>query len=360
MPEVAPVSLTDYAALSAFLAGFPGDESGDSEAWLRRMQAWWDLNPAFDEECTRGWLLREEAAIVGFLGAIPWKFRLDGRETTVFAGTTWRVLPEYRGMSIALKRRQMDEHVDVLHLSTTPRTEVERLLKLLGYEPMREASTVEFHSTIILNFEKMLHAKLNGRPSARMLAKRAASPLRAIQSLRIRKLRRCAHEKVRRLKHADETFDDLWERTKDRFPTTHVRSAEAVNWYCFGSPEFEKTLLGYFEGERLAGWIVFLSTERRGMRFFECVDLWTEPGPRCEVIVGALVEKARRFAEQRLFDRVYLPHFDRRTEAAYRHLGLLKMSGPPRPGFCYGPSELMQALSRANSYLVLAEGDYGL
>lgn len=360
MPEVSRVSPTDYAALSAFLAGFPEDESGSADSWLRRMRTWWDLNPAFDDEFARGWMLREHDKIVGFLGAIPWKFQLGGQETTVFAGTTWRVLPEHRGMSIALKRRQMDEHEDALHFSTTPRTEVERLLKLLGYEPMRSGEGDESHSAIFLDFEKLLRTKLNGRASARALAAGAAPALDAFQRIRTRRLRRCAHEKVRELHHADEAFDDLWERTRNRYPSTHVRTAKAVNWYCFSSPDFEKKLFGYFDGDRLAGYIVFLSVERRGMRFFECVDLWIEPGPRREVILGAMVEKARRFAEAASFDRIHLPHFDRSIEVAYGRLGLLQMRSPRRPGYFLGPSELMRQMTPSNSYMVLAEGDYGL
>ncbi len=176
----------------------------------------------------------------------------------------------------------------------------------------------------------------------------------------MRRLARCAHHNVRELHRADETFDDLWDRTKDRCPSTHVRSAEAINWYCFSLPESEKTLLGYFEGDRLAGYIVFLATERRGMRFFECVDLWIEPGPKREVILGALIEKARQCAVKGSFDRMYLPHFDRPTAAAYGRLGLLKMTSQRRPGLYRGPSELMHQMAPANSYLVLAEGDYGL
>jgi hypothetical protein len=360
MPEISRVSLTDYAALSAFLAGFPDDESGGADAWLRRMQAWWDLNPAFDDETTRGWVLREQDEIVGFLGAIPWNFQLGGQETTVFAGTTWRVLPEYRGMSIALKRRQMDEHGDALHFSTTPRAEVERLLKLLGYEPMRSGEGDESHSAIILNFEKLLRAKLNGGPSARALARGAAPALAAFQRMRTRPLRRCAHQKVRQVHQADDAFDDLWERTRSRYPSTHVRNAAAINWYCFSSPEFEKTLFGYYEGHRLAGYVVFMAVERRGMRFFECVDLWMEPGPRREVVLGALIEKARRFAKKASFDRIYLPHFDKAGASAYGRLGLLQMRSPRRPGYYMGPTELMNHLTPANSYFVLAEGDYGL
>lgn len=360
MPEVSRVSEADYAALSAFLADFPDDESGRADAWLRRMRSWWDLNPAYEDAFTRGWLLRDHGEIVGFLGSIPWKFQLDGNETTIFAGTTWRVLPEHRGMSIALKRQQMHENEAALHFSTTPRAEVERLLTFLGYEPMRSGKGDETHSVIVLNFEKLLRAKLKGKASGKVIAKRAAMPLKAFQKLRMRRLGRCAHPKVRELHQADEAFDDLWERTRTRYPTTNVRTSEAINWYCFSSPELEKTLLGYFDGDRLAGYMVLLGAERRGLRIFECVDLWIEPGPRREVIMGALVEKARRCAAKKSFDLVYLPHFDRTTAAIYRKLGLLRRSGPRRPAFYMGPSELMHQLTPANSYLVLAEGDYGL
>ena len=118
---------------------------------------------------------------------------------------------------------------------------------------------------------------------------------------------------------------------------TKVRTADAINWYCFSSPEFAKTLLGYFDGDRLAGYMVFLPVERRDMRIFECVDLWIEPGPRREVILGALVEKARRCAQKASFDLVYLPHFDRTTAAIYRPAGIAAEERPAQAAALPGP-----------------------
>lgn len=360
MPEVSPVSLTDYAALSAFLAGFPDDETKSTGAWLDRMRTWWDLNPAYGESVARGWLLREQDRIVGFLGSIPWKFQLQGNETTVFAGTTWRVLPEHRGMSFALKRRQMDEQRGALHFSTTPRPEVGRLLLRLGYAPMRGGQEREAYSAFIVNVEKLLRRKVDGSPATRVIAQCAAPALKALQHLRSRPLKRCAHANVRELDRADAAFDDLWERTRTRYPSTHVRTADAINWYCFATPGLQKTLLGYFDGDRLVGYIVLQGTIRRALRIFECVDLWIEPGPGSDAILGALAEKARQCAEQASYDLVHLPHFDRAMAATYRRLGLLERSGPRRPGYYTGPAALMEQLSPGNSYLVLAEGDYGL
>ena len=360
MPEVSSVSEADYPELASFLAAFPDVESASADSWRSRMCAWWDLNPAFVDGYTRGWLLRDNGRIVGFLGSIPWRFRLGGNETTVFAGTTWRVLPEFRGMSILLKRRQMDEHQEVLHFSTTPRPEVARILNLLEYERIRRGTGTETHTAILLNVEKILRLKFRNSAWSKTIAKSLAPPLKAIQAIRMRRLGQCAHDNVRELGSAGETFDDLWRRTRDRYPSTNVRTAAAVNWYCFSSTAFEKKLFGYFDGEKLTGYIIFLSTERRGMKFFECVDLWIDPEAGRDEILGALIEKARQCAVQGSFDRVHLPHFNRETAASYRNLGLLEMKGRRKPGFYKGPRQMMDQLTPPNSYFVLAQGDYGL
>jgi hypothetical protein len=360
MPEVSNVFPEDYAELAEFLATFPGDETRSAESWLNRLRAWWDLNPAYVDSFARGWLLRESGRIVGFFGSIPWKFQLGRNETTVFAGTTWRVLPEYRGMSMALKRRQMDEHRDVLHFSTTPRKEVVRMLELLGYKEICRGPGNGDHSAIILNFEKVLRIKLQSAFLSTMLAKCLAPVLGVIQSFRIRNLKHCEHDKVREVVRADEAFDDLWNRTRMKYSNTNVRTAEAINWYCFSTKEIKKKLFGYYEGSKLCGYMVFLSTEMRGMKFFECVDLWIEPKGGQGEVLGALVERARRCAKQGSFDRVFLPHFDCQTAASYSRLGLPRMRARKRPEFFKGPRQLMEKITPANSYFVLAQGDYGL
>ena len=360
VPEVSKVSRDDYVNLAKYLAAFPEDQSQSTQSWLSRIRAWWDLNPAFEDSFARGWLLRDDGKIVGFLGSIPRKFQLRGNETTVFAGTTWRVLPEFRGMSVALKLRQMDEHGDVLHFSTTPTAEVARLLELLGYATFCRGSRDGDHSAIFLNFEKVLRARLQDATLGDMLAKRLAPVLGAIQTCFIRNLKHCGHSDVRVLERAGKEFDDLWKRTRSRYANTAIRTADAINWYCFSSKVFEKTLFGYFEGHRLVGYMVFLSTEKRGMKFFECVDAWIEPVSNQTQVRGALVEKARQYAEQGSFDRMFLPHFDRDAAASYARLGLISMRSWGKPGFLRGPRHVMDQIMTAPSYFVLAEGDYGL
>ncbi|MGH8166653.1 MAG: hypothetical protein ACREQ1_05405 [Woeseiaceae bacterium] len=363
MPVISKVSPADYAELAAFLADFPDDRSKSAASWRSRMRAWWDLNPAYADGVTRGWLLRHDGKIVGFFGSIPWQFQLDGAEATVFAGTTWRVLAEHRGMSMTLKRHQMDEHRDALHFSTTPRPEVARMLQLLGYKPIARGPDGGDHGAIILNFRKVLRLKLQGRFPGTVLAACLAPVLRAVQSFRIRRLKHYGQGNIRELCNANEAFDELWNRTRTKYSNTHVRTAEAVNWYCFSSKETKKNLFGYFDGDRLLGYMICMPTERRGMTFFECVDLWLDTSPDNQDqddVLGALVEKARQCAVKSSFDRVFLPHFDHDIAASLQRIGVPAMRAMERPEFFKGPRNVMETITAENSYFVLAEGDYGL
>ncbi len=207
----------------------------------------------------------------------------------------------------------MDEHGDVLHLSTTPRAEVERLLKLLGYEPMRSGEGDETHSVIILDFEKLLRAKLNGRASAEALAKRrraapegaaeaahaAARALRAPEGPRSPSGRRG----VRRPLGADAGHD-----TRARMSALRRRSTGTA----FRRPISRRRCS---DTSTATGWpVTSCSWPRNGAACgsSNASTCGSSPGRGAKSILGALVEKARRCAEEASFDRMYLPHFDRR------------------------------------------------
>jgi hypothetical protein len=186
--EVVAVKPGDYEELAAFLAAFPGDKS-NAEAWLLRLRAWWDENPAFSEEVARGWALRDSGRIVGFFGSIPLQFQIGGKATTAFAGTTWRVLPPYRGISMALKTRQMDEQRGTLHFSTTPAPKVAGMLKLLRYQPISNWQGGDQQSLVVFDFGKLLRRRFKDTLPGR-LAAMAATPCAAfLQWISLRKLR---------------------------------------------------------------------------------------------------------------------------------------------------------------------------
>src|SRR6185436_4976828 len=71
-----PVRADQYQALADFNARFE-DETRPVEFWLGRFRLWWDDNPAWDANATRGWTLMADGRIVGFVGVIPALFQTN-------------------------------------------------------------------------------------------------------------------------------------------------------------------------------------------------------------------------------------------------------------------------------------------
>ncbi|MBA4147305.1 MAG: hypothetical protein H0X66_04255 [Verrucomicrobia bacterium] len=358
--EVSTVQSEDYAELATFLASFPA-ETRSKERWLGRFRIWWDINPAFAGAPSRGWILRQQEKIVGFLGTIPMKIQLGGKETICFGGTTWRVLPDHRGMSMFLKRRQMQDQKDHLHVTTTPRPEVAKMLELLRYQRIDRGGGTNEQSVVVLNFEKFLRMKFDGRFAGAQIAWGFALILQCFQSLfQCFTLGKSRRADVREISKADRAFDELWERTRSRYLNTNIRTSEMLNWYCFSAKEPAKTLLGYYEGDTLFGYMMLSSSGERAMQIMECVDLWIDPARDEVSTLRALVGKAVKYARRNSFDRLVFPHFNGQTAASYRKLHLLRRPAWGRREYMTGSSGFLENITVENSYFVTAQGDYGL
>jgi hypothetical protein len=351
--EMVVVGPADYQELAAFMSNFPDVKARTVEAWIGRFRAWWDLNPAYQASFARGWALRHDGRVVGFFGSLPLKLQVAGNEATVFGATSWRVLPEGRGKSLSLKMKQLEEHKDTLHFSTTPREDLIPLLKRLGYRQIARGAGTDAQSQYIIDGARFWRGRLHP-----VLTGVAGLALSVYQALRTSALR--ARADVRELTAADAAFDDLWARTKTRFATTNIRTAAMLNWYCFAMQPADKKLLGFYEGGRLLGYMVIRLKEDVDRRMMECVDLWLDPAADERRVLAGLVGKAVDTARQAGHERVLFPHFDERTAKLFGELGLLQGPAWTKREYVKGPKELLDGITVENSYFVRAQGDYGM
>lgn len=358
--DVAVVQPADYERLATFLGEFPARRPARPGRWLELMRAWWDRNPAFDEALPRGWVVREEGKIGGFFGSLPLKFQAGYREVRAFAALHWYVLPAYRGQSLQLRLRPLDLHKQAIHFSTTPKADRLPLLTRLGYRPIPRGPGTELQSHFLLDARKFLgrqaRARLLRGPSAAV----AAPLLTVAQAYRTRRLTRLREANVRVLSRADESFDDLWERTRMRYAATNVRTADVVNWYCSAVTPSDKTLLGLYERDVLQGYMILWRKTEPGRRFLECVDVWIDPSAGEARILGGLVSKAIACAREDRAERVIFPHFNTAMAEIYRDFGLLQGPRWTKREFLKAPPEVMAGITVENSYFVWAQGDYGL
>ena len=356
MADVTLVSLADYGALAQFLADFQ-DDGFDESIWSRRLTWWWDENPAIPQENEKGWVIRSDGEIVGFLGNVPTLLQVSREMTRVHSTTTWRVAPQHRNLSMKLFFKLMELSRDSLLFDTTPADNVVEILQALKFRQLPIASA---HRRVIpLNSGNILRYKL-GSGWHKNLAGKMVAPLWDIaRFLHCRVRAELGH--VRPVERADEQFDLFWEKTKDLFANTNVRTAEVLNWFCFGNENLPKGLWGYYANSELRGYMILRNFELKkpGQRLLtlECLDLWCDPDEN--EVVEALINAACEIARRGGHDLVMFPFLTERFDGHFARLKVPRVAATRRDFFKPSP-KLVDNIREDNSYFVGAQGDYGL
>ncbi len=104
-----------------------------AETWGRRLVHWWNDNPFASLRSERGWVLRHESRIVGFLGLIPTCYAVNGRSTSAVIASTWRVDEPHRNASLPMLVKFRRLAADTLIADTTPTPKVRDILQRGGW-----------------------------------------------------------------------------------------------------------------------------------------------------------------------------------------------------------------------------------
>ncbi|NNE07819.1 MAG: hypothetical protein HKN20_04575 [Gemmatimonadetes bacterium] len=355
MPVIAPVTPESYQALAAFLAAFEGDPD-TPETWISRFDFWWDRNPSVrDNDTPRGWIVQDGDRVGGFFGVIPMAFQVLGEEMPALNATTWRVDAAYRNLSMKLMLRAIQAGTRSLLFNTTPNDKVVPMLESLKFRPLHTLTSPGQSRTcglLPLNPEPFLRSRLPG--AFRPLSGPVRPLINMYHGIRLRGLDR---EKlpVTRLTEAGAEFDDLWQRTRERYRTTAVRSAEAVDWYCFRGDRPDMILLGCRDGGRLRGYAVLWDRSDRNSRKLECVDLWVEENDGD--VVQSLVSHTRALAGELAFDVALFPYFSPALGSILGSLGLVGWKLPARKEYYRTDETRAARLPQETSFWADNHGD---
>ncbi len=356
MVRLVDITEKDYAPLARFLANF--GESAETEAlWLDRFRFWWDDNPAATEGVARGWILEDDSRIEGFFGIIPTRFQLLGKHTTAHNATTWRVSDAYRHSSMKLLFRAIKETGEGILFNNTPIEQVVPILKSLRFRPLPRESEAGDRlpcGVVVLDFKKAAELRA-GRGFAGQAGALLGAPLFALyQRFRLRNLKMNGLE-VRLLDQAGVEFDRFWEETRPVYANTSVRSAEALQWYCFRATPEEMKLFGCYREGRLAGYLIAWRRIDRNSSKLECVDLWTRPGD--DEATSALLAGTIRYAKSEAADLALFPHFSGALGKTLLRLGLFRVSTRRRGEYFKTTDEIAGRIDHRNSYFVDTQGD---
>ena len=120
-------NLMEMEDILDFLVSSPG-RSLPKDLWRRRLTHWWIENPDAYDSSPKGWTLRHQNGIVGFLGCVPIAYEIGGMLLDAVAVSTWRVLDAHRSQSLRLFMPLFQLSRKIMVLNTSPSPVVEAVL----------------------------------------------------------------------------------------------------------------------------------------------------------------------------------------------------------------------------------------
>jgi hypothetical protein len=300
----------------------------------------------------RGWILRDEQVIVGFMGIIPSRFQIFRKEIVVFNATTWYVHPDYRSESLQILIKSINYTKGSIYFYTTPSDRAIKILQKLRFHPIPRSTRKR--SFIVIDFEKVLKVKLGQSILNKFVIKIASPFFEIVQSIRMKKTNLEEINRVKRIRKADSTFDDLWERTKHIFSTTNIRNAENINWYCFNSNECEKVVLGYYLNGQLLGYAIFQDARSKSLNILECSDYWVPPD--ASKVTYALINAVYNYGSEKNYDCILFPHYNLQLENTFNGMGLFSMEDKSNAEYFKLEPEWFEKINDSNTYFA-TQGD---
>jgi hypothetical protein len=267
--RIRPVEEKDIDRLPDFLSeGFPGDPP---DLWKPRFEMWWDKNPFMNLVIPKGWVLeKDRSLIVGFMGNIPLKYQINGKVGNAAASSSWYVRPEFQGIwSVQLMNAFLKQENIQMFLSTTPVGNVERILQRFGFTPLElPFNRAEYWH--IIDYDKVFLLMTDKLSKTHKIL----SPFLKFMSFKLKVLSRLKRNYKRGLKYkqnhgdyecflctnCDDSFSNLWDKTRKSNTTTLNRDAQALNWLYFSDAVKEKRFVIKCirkPGNDLAGYIAY-------------------------------------------------------------------------------------------------------
>lgn len=339
----------DYGILSKFLANFE-DEERDEEFWLRRMNHWWDENPACKDKNIRGlYITDEEKNIIGFIGLIPTFFQFNLNTEIIYSATTWRVEKKHRKRSFLMFSQIVNEANKTFLFDTTPSTSVERILKAFKFNAFPKLNNATY-----MYFPDLKESVIKRFPFIKSISFFLAPffwILAFLQELTLKKSN--SLQNTVQILEAGKEFDDLWEETKNDCRNTNVRNADVINWLCFSGGVSKKYLFGQYEKGKLISYVIFSEIKNQYSKQLILCDIWGSQ--TSEIVLRDLFSVAIKFGKTNNFDLIIFNSFNDEQNTVLQRMRLLKRPFTQRRYY-----KSINELKAEYSYLTLLQGDYSL
>lgn len=341
----------DEAAVLAFLRdAYPGEPLKSEPTFWR----WHFLeNPHAALDDVPLWIVKDGERVVGQMATIPVQLKVGEEERRALWIIDFILLPEYRGRKLGKALMQMARET----YCTT--------MIALGYNEQSEA-VLRSHKWVSLGNINRYHLQLfPGNALAevarfgpiRHLANLLYTPFRPSPS----SLSPSPNGELRRVTMFDSSFDELWQEASTQWTCAVVRSSRFLEWQFMKQPRKSYDVLGYYEGERLAGYVVvFLRKPGPGGAPYKAAisDLCYSPQNSSEVI-DSLLKGALGLALEKRAGGLVTDILDPLIEQRLSRLGFWRIKASPP--FMAGSVERQELIyERSNWFLTRGDSDVSI
>lgn len=289
----------------------------------------WAENPVFQsiKDWPIGWVLEENALVVGYLGNIPLRYWYQGKPVLVAAARGFAVDPEYRSHTLKLIAAFFSQKTPDLLLNTSANQTAAEVFKMAHAEsvPYSDYDMAPFLVTSPLGFLSATFKHLGLPGILSRLAGILAQPALSIW-LKLRghgpRLRQWQGDlAVLKVNEISSEFDELWQRRQIKLPQTVLaeRSSVSLRWHFghLGALARQAQVLVARQKGLLVGYIILTREDSpaTGLKRYRVVDLFVEDD--VPEVIDALFELAYTTAIKNGIHIVELVGFPEKVRARF-------------------------------------------
>jgi hypothetical protein len=207
------------------------------------------------------WIIWEEESKipVGFTAVFPRRILVNGREEICWNCGDFSIEPKYRSLGVALQlRKEAKKEVNngrVLFLYAHPNDRMKIIHQRAGHQQLGCMRRYALPLRMDSYFERKFNSKL--------LGKVIAFPFNQILNLRIALDRRTTHLHVVQLDKPEfnNQHEELFLELAKKYSIIGVRDKTYLNWKYLENPNHCYSLINFFSGKQLIGYIIFSKSD---------------------------------------------------------------------------------------------------
>jgi len=286
--------------------GLSSDPSKNNWDWL------WRENPAYSEEWPLGWVLEKNGKIVGYLGNVPLKYCINGKNIRVACARGYVVDPEARSFSLKIASSFFyQKNADLLIISSANEFSA-KVYKMFQAIPLPKELYNNSLFWIIESkgfLRSALTKKLGFTKFFSSISSICISPflnswLKISEKINLNFYKKWEGQiKLISVNEIDEKFDHFWECKKLELSNTilGVRNSKIIRWHygkMFNSRDQKTTIFTAIEKGELLGYLILDRVDNPSilLKRYRISDLFVSMN-KVEII-HALLKKAIEFANK--------------------------------------------------------------